>query len=171
MECTDTTSPIDILKSAASQAAESAKSSNIDVITYSAGTIHQQDQGMADLVIQLSRQIISLLPPSGGQNPEIRTMLNQHLERSQALPNNWSIAVALFEESLKAAPQDLYCIINGIPKQRGLYSEVWERFVDVVREPMESDRVFKMIILVQERSSKLFPLLEDDEKILIDSNK
>lgn len=127
---------------------------------------------MVDLVIQLSRQIISLLPPSRGQNPDIPTRLDQRLEHSQVYPNNWGNAIALFEESLKAAPQALYCIINGIPKQRGLSSEVWERFVNVVRDAMEEEnRVFKIIILVQERPSKLFPLLEDNEKILIDSNE
>ncbi|MCJ1424016.1 hypothetical protein MMC29_001903 [Sticta canariensis] len=176
LECTDTTSPIDTLKLAASQAAESAKSSKIAVIMYPAELNHQQDPDMTYLVKQLSRQIMSLLPPSRGQNPDTRTKLNERLEKALVARDpwtgSWTNALEIFEESLKAAPQYLYCIINGIPKQTGLTYEVWGRFVDVVREAVESEgRVFKMIILVQTRSSKLFSVLEDDEKILIDSNQ
>lgn len=119
---------------------------------------------LTDLAIQLSRQIKSLLPLSGGQNLEVRTKLNERLE------SRW-MAFENFEDSLKYAPRDLYCIIDGMPPHGSLYSEL-ERFVDVVRGRMRSeDRVFKITILAQKRCSDVFSVLEDDEKILIDSNK
>lgn len=164
----------DTIDKAALQAVKLAKSSNLNVIMYPAGPINQQspsneqktERNMTDLVTQLSRQIMSLLPPSGGQNPDVHAKHNNLVKRS--LPT-WDQALAIFEHSLEVAPRDLCCIIDGMPHQRGLHATIWEPFMDVIRQPMISgNRVFKMMILARTRGADIFPLLKEDEKIVID---